>query len=131
MYGSYEICWPNSVKGWTPLNSFKTFIVKENAGEHFVRVNNRVKKVCEDIDEVKKALTTLKTKMGDNTGTTSQIDRVVKALDQKRADVVKKNQELIQACEQVVQYIYDNKASKSEEAGQVANTIENISVYQG
>lgn len=131
MYGNYQCCYPDFVRGWTPLNSFKTFIVKENAGEHFVKVNNRVKKVCEDIDDVKSALTTLKNKMGDNTGTTTQINNVVKALEQKKSDVIKKNQELIAACEQVVQYIYENKANKAEEASAVARTIENISIYQG
>ena len=131
MYGTYEVCYLNSVKGWTPLSSFRTFIVKENAGEHFVRVNNRVKKVCEDIEEVKQALNTLKQKMGENTGSQRDIDKVVRALDQKKQDLIKKNQELIQACEQVVQYIYENKASKSEEASAVARTIENISIYTG
>lgn len=125
----YEICYPGSVYGWTPLNSFKTFIVKENAGEEFVAVNNCVKKVCEDIDGVISALNTLKTKMGVNTGTTDQIKRVIDALTEKKADVIQKNGELITACQQVVQYIYENKASKSQEAGAVANTINNISVY--
>ncbi len=127
----YEICYPASVYGWTPRNSFKKFVVKENAGEKFVMVNNRVKKVCQDIDGVISSLNTLKQKMGDNTGTTSQIERCVQELEKKKQDVITKNKELISACEQVVAYIFENKASKSDEATQVANTISNINIYQG
>lgn len=127
----FEICYPSSVFGWEPRNSFKTFIVKENAGEEFVAVNNCVKKCCTDIDGVIQSLTTLRTKMGENTGTTSQIDKIVKSLGEKKQDLITKNQELINACEQVIQYIYENKASKSQEAGAVANTIAQINIYKG
>lgn len=130
---NYEICYINSVRGWTPLNSFKTFIIKANAGEYFLRVNNRVKKVCDDIDEIKSDLTTLKTKMGENFGSTEETNykRIISGLDQKKADVIKKNQELFEACNKVVEYVYQNKASRADEAAQVALTIANIDVYNG
>lgn len=127
----FEICYPSSVAGWEPLNSFKTFQVKENAGEEFVNVNNCVKACCTDIDGVISSLKTLRTKMGDNTGTTSQIDSIVKNLENKKQDLITKNSELISACNQVVQYIYENKTSKAQEAGAVAQTIANIDIYKG
>ncbi len=127
----FEICYPSNVQGWEPRNSFKTFIVKENAGEEFVAVNNCVKKCCTDIDGIIQSLNTLRTKMGENTGTTSQIDKIVRGLGEKKQDLITKNQELITACEQVVQYIYENKANKSEEASAVARTIEQINIYKG
>ena len=127
----FEICYPSSVRGWEPRNSFKTFQVKENAGEEFVAVNNCVKKCCKDIDGVIQSLQTLRTKMGENTGTTSQIDKIVKSLGEKKQDLITKNQELINACEQVIQYVYENKTSKSQEAGAVANTIAQIDIYKG
>lgn len=126
-----DICIPSSVNGWEPLNNFKTFKVKENAGEEFVAVNNCVKRCCTDIDGVISSLKTLRKKMGDNTGTTSQIDNVVKHLEEKKQDLITKNQELIQACNQVVQYIYENKSNKSQEAAAVAQTVANINIYQG
>lgn len=123
---TYEICYPGSVSGWTPLNSFKTFIVKANAGEEFVAVDQCIKKCANDIEGIKSALTKLKTTMGDNTGTTTQIDKIVKGLDDKSAELKKKEEELIKACEQVVEYIYQNKGTKSQEADAVARTIERI-----
>ena len=56
----YEICYISCVKGWVPRNSFKTFQIKENAGEHFVQVNNLVKKCCIDIDNIISSLNILK-----------------------------------------------------------------------
>ena len=127
----FEICYPGNVTGWEPRNSFKTFQVKENAGEEFVAVNNQVRKCCQDIDGVIQYLKTLRTKMGENTGTTSQIDRIVNSLGEKKQDLITKNQELINACEQVVQYIFENKSNKSAEAARVSETIERIDIYKG
>lgn len=123
---TYIICNPKNVKGWKPLNSFKTFIVKERAGEEFVAVDQCVKKCSNDIDGIVNALNKLKTTMGDNTGTTTQIDKIVTGLQEKKQDLITKEKELIEACEQVVQYIYDNKANKTREAAQVAATIAGI-----
>lgn len=127
----FEICYPSNVQGWEPRSNFLTFQVKENAGEEFVAVNNCVRKCCQDIDGVIQSLQTLRTKMGENTGTTSQIDKIVKSLGEKKQDLITKNQELINACNQVIQYIYDNKANKAQEAGAVANTIAQIDIYKG
>ncbi len=69
--------------------------------------------------------------MGENTGTTSQIDRIVNSLGEKKQDLITKNQELINACEQVVQYIFENKSNKSAEAARVSETIERIDIYKG
>jgi len=127
----YEICYPNSVSGFEPRDSFKTFQIKKNAGEHFVDVNNQVRKCGTDIDGIISSLTTLKTKMGENTGTTTQIDKITNALMQKKKDLITKNSELIKACNQVIEYVYENKSSKAEEATEVYNTIANINVYKG
>lgn len=125
---TYTICNPKSVKGWTPLNSFKTFQIKENAGEEFVAVDQLIKKCSSDIDGIKASLNKLKNTMGDNTGTTTQIDKVVSELEEKKQDLITKEKELIEACNQVVQYVYENKASKSQEAAQVAQTIAGIQI---
>lgn len=127
----YEICYPQSVSGFEPRNIFKTFQIKENAGEHFVAVNNQVRKCGTDIDGIIASLTTLKTKMGENTGTTTQIDKITNALKQKKEDLITKNSELIKACNQVIDYVYANKSSKAEEASKVYNTISNIDIYKG
>lgn len=127
----YEICYPQSVSGFEPRNFFKTFQIKENAGERFVAVNNQVRKCGTDIDGIITSLTTLKTKMGENTGTTTQIDKITNALKQKKEDLITKNSELIKACDQVIDYVYANKSSKAEEASKVYNTISNIDIYKG
>lgn len=105
----YEICYISSVKGWVPRNSFKTFQIKENAGEHFVQVNNLVKKCCIDIDNIISSLNILKNKMGVNTGTTNQIEKITKHLSEKKQDLITKNTELIKACNEVINYVYLNK----------------------
>lgn len=127
----YEICYPQSVSGFEPRNIFKTFKIKENAGEHFVAVNNQVRKCGTDIDGIIASLIILKTKMGENTGTTTQIDKITNALKQKKEDLIIKNSELIKACDQVIDYVYANKSSKAEEASKVYNTILNIDIYKG
>lgn len=129
--GEYQICYPANVKGWNPKTSFLTFKVKENAGESFVQVNNCVKKCGQDIDGIVSSLKTLRKKMGDNTGTTSQIDKITTSLTSLKQDLINKNQELIAACNEVTQYIYENKASKSQEASKVAQTISLIDIYKG
>ncbi len=48
----FEICYPGNVTGWEPRNSFKTFQVKENAGEEFVAVNNQVRNVVKTLMEL-------------------------------------------------------------------------------
>lgn len=126
----YEICVPGSVNGFEPLNSFRTFQIKENAGEEFVSVNNLVKACCQDINGIIASLNTLKNKMGENTGTTSQIQDITNNLELKKQDLITKNSELIAACNQVVEYVYENKSSKSEEASVVAQTIANINIYK-
>lgn len=127
----YEICYISSVKGWVPRNSFKTFQIKENAGEHFVQVNNLVKKCCIDIDNIISSLNILKNKMGVNTGTTNQIEKITKHLSEKKQDLITKNTELIKACNEVINYVYLNKKSKTEEASQVSEIISRINIYMG
>ncbi len=127
----YEICYISNVKGWEPRNSFKTFQIKENAGEHFVQVNNLVKKCCIDIDNIISSLNTLKDKMGVNTGTTNQIEKITKHLSEKKQDLITKNTELIKACNEVINYVYLNKKSKTEEASQVSEIISRINIYMG
>ena len=128
---NYEICYISSVKGWEPRNSFKTFQIKENAGEHFVQVNNLVKKCCIDIDNIISSLNILKNKMGVNTGTTNQIEKITKHLSEKKQDLITKNTELIKACNEVINYVYLNKKSKIEEASQVSEIISRINIYMG
>lgn len=127
----YGVCYPGSVSKWEPITNFKKFIIKANAGENFVKVNNRVKKVCDDIDEIISDLTTLKTKMDVNEEMNSEIDRTIKELQKKREDIIKKNQELYQAATEVLEYVMQNKASKAEEANNVVNLIQKIDVYNG
>lgn len=127
----YEICYPLSVTGFSPRNSFKTFIIKKNAGEHFVKVNNLVKKCGTDIDGIITSLNTLKNKMGENTGTTNQIDKITKSLTDKKQDLITKNTELIEACYKVIEYVYENKESKSNQASEIYNTISQINLYKG
>ena len=50
---------------------------------------------------------------------------------EKKKDLITKNSELIKACNQVIEYVYENKSSKAEEATEVYNTIANINVYKG
>lgn len=128
---NYEICNPANVAGFEPVTSYDKFKIQETAGDEIANVNNCVKACCTDIDGVIASLNTLRTKMGENTGTTSQIDRIVKSLQDKRQDLITKNQELIDACNQVLQYVYTNKTEKSAEATQVAQTIANIDIYKG
>ena len=125
------VCFPSNVNGWTPLNTFKTFIVKSSVSENFAEVNNGVKKVCDDISDVVSKLSTMNTKMGDNTGTTSQVKAICDGFNNKREDLVKKNQELFAAIDQVVEYISQNKTSKFEEASTIKSLVANISVYGG
>lgn len=124
----YEVCFPESVKGFEVIESFRRFVIKENAGEKFVAVNQRIDKCSEDINQIISALQSLKQDMGENTGTTEQIDKIVKGLTEKQMDLKNKMKELITACNEVVQYVYDNKASKSEEASKVAATIARIKI---
>lgn len=131
MPSDYEICYPLSVTGFSPRNSFKTFIIKKNAGEHFVAVNNQVKKCGSDIDGIISSLNTLKSKMGENTGTTSQIEKIVQGLADKKQDLINKNSELIEACYKVIEYVYENKESKSSQASEIYNTISQINLYKG
>ena len=126
-----EICTPMSVYEWKPNKSYLMFVVKENAGEQFATLNNQVQKVCENIEDVKNALNVLKNKMGENTGTLQQIGEIVSALDQKKQDLITKNKELLNACNQVVEYIAQNKTSKLDEATQIAKTIKSITIYEG
>lgn len=127
----YEICYPQSVSGFDPRDSFKTFQIKENAGDHFVAVNNQVRKCGTDIDGIISSLNTLKTKMGENTGTTTQIEQITSALAEKKQDLITKNSELIEACYEVLQYVYENKSSKADEASAVYDVISSIDIYKG
>lgn len=125
---NFEVCYPESVQGFEPKNHFRTFVVKENAGEEFVAVNNCVNKCCQDIESIITNLKSLKDDMGENTGTTEQIEKVIQGLSTKEDELKQKNRELIQACQEVVDYIYQNKASKSQEAAAVAQTIAGIKI---
>ena len=58
---------------------------------YFVQVNNLVKKCCIDIDNIISSLNILKTKMGVNTGTTNQIEKITKHLSEKKQDLITKN----------------------------------------
>lgn len=131
-YGTnFEICYPNTINGFYPSSAFLSFVVKENAGESFVGVNNCVKKCCEDIDGIIQSLNILKQKMGVNPLTTEQIEKVTKGLAEKKQDLVTKNSELITTCYEVIEYVYTNKENKSKEAGAIATTIKNINIYKG
>lgn len=128
---NYEVCNPAAIYPFEPRTNFLTFQVKASAGEEFVAVNNCVAKCCQDIENIRTALTTIKTKMGENCGSIKEIDTVKQDLSNYKERLITKNKELINACELVVQYIYQNKSSKSEEASRIALTISNISVYEG
>lgn len=128
---NYMVCYPAAVGEFSVNKSFLMFVVKSNASESFAEVNNLVKKVCNSIDGIKSDLTTLKKKMGVNDEMNSQIDKVINGLDQKKADVIKKNTELFQSIDQVISYIAENKTSKVEEAGRIRQGIDIIDVYKG
>lgn len=127
---NYEVVYLPSISKWEPETSFATFQIKENAGEEFIEVNNQVKKVCDNIDNVVADLTKLKNLMGENTGTLTELDSVISKLQEKRAEVVDYNKKLIESCQKVVEYVYENKASKADEATQVKNTIANIVIAE-
>ncbi len=127
----YEVCYPGNVQGWSPKTNYWFFVVKENAGNEFTAVNNCVRKCCQDIDGIIAALRTLKEKMGENTGTATQIDFIVTTFEEKKQDLITKNKEMIAACEQVLDYIQMNKESKSTEAVKILNTVREIDIYQG
>lgn len=69
--------------------------------------------------------------MGENTGTTNQIDKITKSLTDKKQDLITKNTELIEACYKVIEYVYENKESKSNQASEIYNTISQINLYKG
>lgn len=122
----FEVCFPSVIKGFKPRNDYFFFVVKENAGEEFVNVNNYVKKCCDDLNEIITDLGHLKNDMGENTGTLTEIDNVIKGINIRKEELIQKNKELISACEEVIQYIYENKTSKADEAAKIANTISQI-----
>lgn len=123
---NYEVCYPSMISGFEPKNNYLWFTVKENAGEEFVNVNNCVKKCCDDLDQILSDLKSLKNDMGENTGTSTEIDNVINGINTRKEELIQKNKELISACEEVVQYIYENKTSKAEEAGRIAATVAQI-----
>ncbi len=127
----YEVCYPGTVKGWAPRTNYWTFVVKPDAGNEFTAVNNCVRNCCQDIDGIITALRTLKEKMGENTGTSTQIDYIVKIFEEKKQDLINKNSEMIQACEQVLDFVQVNKASKASEAVTILNTVREIDLYKG
>lgn len=126
MMQNYEVCFPSMIPGFEPKNNYMWFTVKENAGEEFVNVSNCVKKCCDDLDTILSDLKKLKEDMGENTGTLTQIDQVISGINTRKEELIQKNKELISACQEVVEYIYQNKTSKADEAAQIANTISQI-----
>lgn len=127
----YEICYIGSVYGWQPSTSYRKFVVKESVGNNFIDVNNYVRKCCQDIEGIVASLKKLREKMGENTGTTSQMDKIVQGLEQKKEDLIKKNKEMIDACNQVLTYIANNKSSKSDECASIKSQIDMIDLYKG
>lgn len=127
----YEICKPEQVNGWQPQKNYSSFNIKENAGDKIAAVNNSVKACCEEIDGIVSSLKTLRVKMGENKLTNDQVDRIVRIFESKKQDLITKNFELIEACNQVIGYVYQNKTEKTEEARSVAAAVANINIYKG
>lgn len=128
---SYVVCNPAAVYGFTVNKSFWRFVLKSDAANYFLAVNNRVEKICADIDEIKSDLTTLKQKMGENESMNGEIDKTIKALDAKREDFVRKNKELFAAVEDVRKYIEENQQNQYTKADTITQSIGRIDIYQG
>ena len=126
---TYVIVSLNNVKKFNVSTSYMTFQIKATAGNDLAEVNSQVKKVCEDIEAVVANLRTLKTKMGKNDSMNEQIDAAISGLLTKEDEFKQKNTELFQACDKVLEYIYNNKASKTSQATQIQQSIANIPVY--
>ena len=58
-----------------------------------------------------------------------QIDTAISGLTTKQQEFKDKNKELFQACDKVLEYIYNNKADKTSQATQIQQSLANVPVY--
>lgn len=126
-----NICNPTAMNAWEPSNEYRSFVVKENVVSKFEQINNDVKNICQSIDKITTALKEIKRKMGENCGSINEIDNIILNINSKKEDLITKNSELINACDQCILYVYQNKADKQAEAEEVQRQLSKISVYEG
>lgn len=127
---SNRVCYPPSIEEWVPNLYYPTFVMKQNSPEKLSLINDDIKKCCNDIENIQDFLRKIKNEMG-NSGVSSQLNRIIIELEDKRLDLIKKNNQLLSAANQVINYVYNNKSDKQNEAALIGKELSSIVSYRG
>lgn len=118
-----------NVPRWEPKTAFDKLRISMETPDKFITINDSVKDLCGNIDDIIADLNSIKNALGENTGSISEIDNIIVELQNKRQEIINKNKELITMCDSLCAYINKNKNEKCDEAISIRERLASINIF--
>lgn len=116
---------------WEPNNSYPSFNMMSNVKNMLDIEEARAREVLNNLDSIINDLSNLKGMMGSATGLSSQISSVINTLLDYRNDFNKKNKNIINYANDIINAVITNKDEKKLDASLTSKNISDVSVRGG